>query len=80
MSGRESVAVKAARDLVSARLHIRRADNVGVHATCRGDSGELYRLVHDRGRWTCSCPARTRCAHLTALARVWVAPDSKGLP
>ncbi|MGI8790287.1 MAG: hypothetical protein ACR2I4_05325 [Actinomycetota bacterium] len=77
---REPAAMKAERYLVSGRLQIHAADAFSASATVRGDSGELYRVIHDHGLWQCSCPARTRCAHLLALARVWLAPESKGLP
>jgi uncharacterized Zn finger protein len=71
-TSRESAAVKGRRYLVEGRLRVERVENDLVVASCRGDSGETYKLVYDPGRkqWRCSCPARTRCSHLAALQLV----------
>lgn len=69
---------KARRLLIEARLTV---DEVSPHgrivATCRGDSGEVYRLGHDarKREWRCTCPARTTCSHLKALQLVTVRRD-----
>lgn len=66
---RESVECKARRYLDEGRLRVLSEDVGAVTATCRG-SGATYRLGCDRGGWWCTCPARGRCSHLTALALV----------
>jgi len=53
-----------------------------IVASCRGDSGEVYRLGHDPratgGGWRCTCEAsakfRRECSHLIALKLVVVRP------
>ena len=67
---RESVEQKAQRYLVSGRLTVRLATPERVEAHVKGDSGHVYRLTHEDDIWSCSCPAKTRCAHLVALKRV----------
>jgi len=71
----ENAQDKGRRLLTEGRLIIERVDSTGyVQATCRGDSGEVYHLGFDPGRaqWRCTCPARSRCAHLVALQLVTV--------
>ena len=77
MTGRESAAVKGRRLLTEARLTVERLNGDLIVASCRGDSGESYRLGHDPGRreWRCTCPAKTRCSHLTALMLVTRRPE-----
>lgn len=71
---RESVEAKAARYVTAGRLILVEVVPGGrVRATCRG-GGALYELGFDRGRWWCSCPARSWCAHLAALGLVVVQP------
>jgi len=72
--GRESVATKGERYLVTGRLTVRIVTPQKIEAFCKGDSGHTYRLAHQDGVWSCSCPARTRCAHLVALKRVTTRP------
>lgn len=69
----ENARAKGMRYLTEGRLFVLRVDGGLVQASCRGDSGEFYRLGRDRGGWHCDCPARTRCAHLHALMSVTVA-------
>lgn len=71
MPGREGVEAKGRRYLVEGRLIVTTVDasRDRIEATCRG-AGEVYQLGHDRGGWWCTCPARTRCSHLTALTMV----------
>jgi uncharacterized Zn finger protein len=71
---RESAAVKGRRYLTEGRLTVNLVDGDRIAASCRGDSYETYALGYDleRQMWHCSCPARTRCSHLTALMLVTV--------
>ena len=69
---RESVEAKAQRYLISGRLNVSLAGPRRIEAFCRGDSGHCYRLGHENDTWWCSCPAKGRCCHLTALKRVVV--------
>jgi hypothetical protein len=73
----ESASEKASRYLVEGRLLVGRADERTIAATCRGN-GAIYRLGYDGRGWYCSCPARSRCAHLLALMLVVIAPDGAG--
>lgn len=65
---------KARRMLIEGRLTIIKVDVDGVvYATCKGDSSTVYQLGWNPqgvGRWGCTCPARTTCAHLNALKLV----------
>ncbi len=70
---REAVEQKGRRYACEGRLVIDHVDRRTIRASCRG-AGEVYRLGYDRGGWWCSCPARGRCAHLTALMLVVVRP------
>jgi len=73
MTARESIDAKAARYLAEGRLVVLRVDGDLVEAQCRG-AGEVYELGHRPGRrggwWWCSCPARGRCCHVSALQLV----------
>jgi uncharacterized Zn finger protein len=62
------------RLLIEGRLTVQRCGDGNVLAICRGDSGEFYQLASTRGGWSCDCPMKGRCSHLTALMRV-VAPS-----
>lgn len=74
MTGRENASAKGRRLLAEGRLLIEVVDGQKIRASCRGDSGEVYRLGHDPAAgWRCGCPARTRCSHLVGLMLV-VAP------
>lgn len=66
---RESAATKATRYLAEGRLIVRAVGRGNVEATCRGD-GAVYHVGWHGARWSCTCPARGRCAHLIALGRV----------
>lgn len=72
---RENATAKAHRLLAEGRLIVRETHPY-IFATCRGDSGELYRLGWDpsNGRWRCGCPSKGRCSHLIALQLVTVKP------
>ncbi len=76
---RENVHDKGRRYLLEARLVVTRVSGGETEATCRGDSGEIYRLGHVTGRWYCDCPALGRCAHLTALMLCTITPRQPAL-
>ena len=71
---REDAATKGRRLLAEGRLVVDAVIGDAVTATCRGDSGEVYKVGYEVGSWYCSCPALTRCSHMTALQLVTVAP------
>lgn len=71
---RENKQDKGTRLLTHGRLTVTKVDGDKVSAECRGDSGEVYELGFENGRWSCSCLARTDCSHLSALWRVTVRP------
>jgi len=64
-STRETLEQKARRYLGEARITIRLAGPERIRALVRG-MGEFFTVAFDRGGWTCSCPAKRRCAHLEA--------------
>ena len=66
-AGKKDKRSKAARLLVTGRLRVFRVLHNYIAAECRGDSGEIYKLLWVDDRWSCSCPARTDCSHLNAL-------------
>jgi len=66
---RESAEAKGRRYLTEGRLVVGLVDGAHIRATCRG-TGATHDLACVRGRWLCSCPARSRCAHLVALQLV----------
>jgi hypothetical protein len=74
---REDAATKGLRYLTEGRLTIFLIDGREIEALCLGDSAEYSRLGYRRGGWWCDCPARGRCAHLTALMRVTLTPRSR---
>ena len=76
---RENALSKGERYLLSGRLTIRLVTPERIEAHVKGDSGHTYRVIHDAGMWSCSCPAKTRCAHLIALKRVVTRPGTEVL-
>ena len=67
---REKAATKGRRYLAEGRLIVDAVNGQQITARCRG-AGVTYRLGHDRLLgWSCTCPARTECAHLVALRLV----------
>ncbi len=74
---RENAERKAERLLSSGRLVLTWIDQAEIRATCRGDSGEVYRLGYRPGGWHCDCPALGRCSHMVALQRVTVRPTAR---
>jgi len=61
---------KHAEYLVAGRVVVDRVDRDRVEARVRGDGAE-YRTGWTRsGGWSCTCPARSRCAHLRAVGLV----------
>jgi uncharacterized Zn finger protein len=75
----ESVEARGRRLLTEGRLTVEKVDRDLAIASCRGDSGEIYRLGFDprRWMWCCTCPARTRSSHLIALMLVVIRRDSE---
>jgi uncharacterized Zn finger protein len=76
MTGRESIAEKAARLLLAGRLTVVSVVGQTVEARVEGDHA-TYRCGYSRtSGWWCSCPYRQlrsrgqACAHLAALAKV----------
>jgi uncharacterized Zn finger protein len=78
---REGAREKGIRYLSEGRLIVQEIDRRKVRATCRG-TGCTYDLGFDAASasWWCSCPARTRCAHLWALETVTVNPTGEKNP
>ncbi len=75
---RENAAAKGRRLLAEGRLTVDLVDGRKVIASCRGDSGDVYRLGFDprAGSWRCTCAVRTdACSHLHALRLVTLRPD-----
>jgi uncharacterized Zn finger protein len=72
---RENAEAKAARLLVAGRLNVWWISDQEIRATCRGDSGVVYRVTFDPSGWSCTCPALSRCSHVLALQRVCLAPS-----
>jgi uncharacterized Zn finger protein len=70
---REHAQAKGRRLLTEGRLRVQAVDESAgtAAAECRGDSGMTYIVGRDeRGRWFCSCEARSRCSHQIALMLV----------
>lgn len=76
MSPRESAFTKARRILTEARVSVLNVGAGEILAAVRGDSGEIHRVVYERGRWVCSCPAVGPCSHAQAVALVTVVPSA----
>lgn len=74
---REDFTTKARRYLAEGRLTVLHVGNPTIDATCRRDSGELYRVGYAPGGWACDCPAKGRCAHLQALMLVTLRPGGE---
>jgi hypothetical protein len=66
---RENALNKGRRYVCEGRLVVRAVDDRNAHAECRGD-GAIYKVGFTDGRWTCDCPALTRCSHQYALGLV----------
>lgn len=75
---REAARDKGLRYLAEGRLIVQEVVPRRIRATCRG-TGSTYRLGFDANtaEWWCSCPARTRCAHLWALETVTINPTGE---
>jgi hypothetical protein len=71
MSARETIREKAVRYLGDGRLDVEYVGQGRVLASCRGDGG-TYTIDYDprRRKWSCSCPSRKRCCHVTAARLV----------
>lgn len=68
---RENAATKGRRYVAEGRLTLRELDEHAgvVMGDCRGD-GATYVVGRDERGWFCSCPAKTRCAHMVAVGLV----------
>lgn len=78
MSPRENAAQKAVRYLREGRVVLTRVDASKVTACVRGD-GKIWDVTWERGRWDCTCPARTdQCAHARAVRLVVVTDIERG--
>ena len=74
---RESVERKAERYLAERRLTIDVVSPDQIAATCRSD-GVVYSVGWTPSLgWSCSCPARGRCAHRLALQAVVVRSEGQ---
>jgi uncharacterized Zn finger protein len=67
---RESAATRARRLLIEGRVAILSVHRQRVFALVRGDSGTTHQVVFTRNHWSCTCPARTKCAHVGAVQLV----------
>lgn len=67
---KETKAEKSRRYLTEGRLRVFYVNATEIQAEVKGDSGGLYALGWQDGRWSCSCPARVDCSHLGALQLV----------
>jgi uncharacterized Zn finger protein len=77
---RENAETKGRRYVLEGRLQIRYCGPEGVRAYCRG-TGHLWTVTYEPGEgWRCSCPARSRCAHLVATTLVVTAPHDPRIP
>lgn len=72
---RESVHEKGRRYLGEGRLIVSVVTGGRVEATCRGGE-DVYEVGLRDNEWFCTCPARSRCAHLVALQLVTVRTSS----
>ncbi|MEX0756121.1 MAG: hypothetical protein WD556_13580 [Actinomycetota bacterium] len=72
---REGISARGRRLLVEGRLNVLKVDREAIRATCKGESGTVHQLSWTSAAdWFCSCPARSRCAHLVALMLVTIEP------
>ena len=77
---RENIEARAVKILTERRLTVERVHTGLIVASCRGDSGEDYKLGYDpiRGEWRCTCKASAEfhrtCKHLIALQHVTTKP------
>ena len=73
---REDHVSKGRRYVAEGRLTITRVQLDHVTATCRG-SGAIWRCGHAPNHgWWCDCPAKSECAHISALQLVVVVPGT----
>jgi uncharacterized Zn finger protein len=71
---RETAAMKARRLLVEGRVTVRFSVGSLIEADVRGDSGQVYRVIHSPGKWSCPCAARGRCSHVDAVMAIAAVP------
>ncbi len=75
IGSREDAERRSVRLLATGRVMIRRLDDRGLLAHVRGDSGQVRTVIYGFCRWTCDCPARSRCAHVRAVQKVVAVPQ-----
>jgi uncharacterized Zn finger protein len=66
---REAVSEKALRYLHERRIRVTRVEHGRVYARARGERVDDLSAKRNGRAW-CTCPARSRCAHLAALELV----------
>jgi len=66
---RENAISRGRRYVSEGRLVVQSVTPSVARAVCRGD-GAIYKVGFKDGRWTCDCPALTRCSHQYALGLV----------
>lgn len=65
----EAVIAKAKRLLASGSVTVVGRVGDEIVATVLGDAGR-YEVTRRRGGWSCTCPNRGRCSHMTAVLLV----------
>lgn len=72
VSRRENHQSKGRRYLLEGRVCVRHVSREGIRAHVRGQ-GDRYRVEWTPAAgWSCTCPARSRCAHLVAVQLVTI--------
>ena len=66
---REAAPAKARRYLTEGRVQLVRVTESNALAKVRGD-GAVHTVIANPKFWSCSCPAKGRCAHLLAVGLV----------
>jgi uncharacterized Zn finger protein len=75
---RENAAAKGRRYLTEGRVVVLRVSQGDVFARVRGD-GAIWQVGWSRNwGWSCTCPARGRCAHLLAVGLVVAVDADRG--
>lgn len=72
---RETVDAKSIRLLAERRVRIVSITTTAVKAVVRGSDTE-WRVLGFASGWSCTCPARGVCSHITAVQRVVLKPTT----
>jgi uncharacterized Zn finger protein len=67
----QEVQAKAARYLLQGRVRVDYADQKSLSALVTGSRLTAYVIMCIDGRWRCDCPAKSKCAHITACEAIW---------